>query len=99
MSDIDRWSSSVQRQPITINVDDWMSGKLRPVSTTSPEELIEAVERAKEMSSRLISLGEVRQKRSKFGDKEAQECSECGLTEFHYIDDYICFKCRDKLEA
>lgn len=30
---------------------------------------------------------------------EQQECAECGRTDFHYKDDYMCHLCREKLDA
>lgn len=93
-----------QGTPRTINVDKWLndnqSGKHVPV----PPRIVRPVNNpdvAKHRAKLRDTWGDyqtVMAREAKLEPKP-QECSECGKTERCYINDYMCFVCRDALEG
>lgn len=105
------YKSSNPGVPITVNVDEWMKQAHGPRATPKPAEQEhlqarskrqEEIERAKielrDYKENYLARNERAARQAKLSI-EKSECTECGRTEFFYKDDYMCYQCREKLDA
>lgn len=92
---------------IRVNVDKWRedrAGGVTPTHTIHLPRIVsdeerENIERQQAvLQDRWLKSQEITVRREKL-DSEKVECVECGVTRERYKEDYICFRCRDKLEG
>ena len=103
------YGSSNPGQPITVNVDEWMKQAHGPRAAPKPAEQEqlqrpkpEEVERARQelrnYKENYLARNERAARQAKL-TPDKHECTECGRTEYFYKDDYMCYMCREKLDA
>lgn len=69
-----------------------------PIPQDAPPEEVERVKHLQEKLRRQWAEREDIAMRENALDKAASECVECGENERHYIGDYMCYRCRDKID-
>lgn len=94
-------------QPISVNVDEWLRGgsrrlgypeqKLRPVEELDSDQHSQAVQAQQTFAEHLMNIQAKQQRAGKL-ETSSNPCGECGEVEAHYLNDYMCYKCRDSLE-
>jgi len=107
MSRSEKYRTPVVHKEISVNINDWMTSRQQVFNPNGPAQA--GVVRETMTTEELIFEAEKRQeawleseRMSRLADKleaSAVECSECGQTERPYKEDYLCYKCRDKLDA
>lgn len=86
-------------KPISVNIDDWLktnggNRKLLQQNTTAAE----VEEMVHERAQQWMDEQDKRRREPLLAD-EKQECADCGEFRRPYKDDYICYECRDRLDA
>lgn len=94
---------------ITVNINDWLNQRQkafnpndgwRETSGVIPNEMTadELIAEADKRQTAWLAQERMRQLEDKLEPKSV-ECSECGDTERPYLNDYICYRCRDELDS
>lgn len=94
---------------ITVNINDWLNQRQqvfnpndgwRQSSGVVPNEMTpdELIAEADKRQVAWLESERMRMLEEKL-EKNSVECSECGDTERPYLNDYICHRCRDKLDS
>lgn len=108
--DLKKYSSGVPQGPISVNINDWMEKahgprvpkpteqEVPPTRAQQEKAIQEAREAIKQYKERHTSHTEHAARKASLTDSQ-QECSECGCTEYFYKDDYLCYRCREILDA
>lgn len=77
---------------INVNIDEWLERSQIPMPSST-----EIRRQAKEFQDQFVRAEAERQLKDRL-EGPSRECGECGRTERHYINDYICYLCRDQRE-
>lgn len=109
--DLRNYRSGNPGQPITVNVDEWMKQAHGPAATPKPveqefpkphkerqEEIRKARQEQANYKENYLARNERAARQAKLTE-DKHECSECERTEYFYKDDYMCYQCREKLDA
>ena len=101
-----QFSESRRGKDISVNINDWLNRQHNPHDhwrhssgvvgeEKTVEELIDEADRRQEDWLEAERLRVLEEKL----EGEAISCGECSLEERPYKNDYLCFKCRDKMES
>lgn len=93
------------RPVLTVNIKEWLEkrniGGVQPQPTVQIPDMASyaTVEEYQEkLAEAYVKQQTERQRASKL-EAKAKECGECSQVEKHYRDDYMCYACRDRLDA
>lgn len=107
MSRSERSKQPVVHKEISVNINDWMQSRQQVFNPNdgfhagvvrrdiTPQELMEEAERRQEA---WLEAERQRQLEGKL-ETTAVSCGECGKEERPYLNDYLCYRCRDKLDS
>lgn len=109
--DLKNYTSGNPVGSISVNIDEWMKQAHGPAATPKSveqefpkpqkerqEEIRKAREAQAEYKENYLVRNERIARQANLTD-DKHECSECGKTEFFYKDDYMCYQCRERLDA
>jgi hypothetical protein len=89
----------------TVNINEWFKQRherhvyKRPeVKLPTPDEIEAAKEQQAVLADRFAELHAARVLADRL-EGGPRECSNCGQTERFYKEDYVCYQCRDRLDA
>lgn len=98
---------------ITVNIDDWLAERQAsaqglkfpaqaptiqlPATAATPEEQAVILEEQRRIKERWMATQELEVRKGKLVEG-TPECVECGEQRQQYKDDYVCYRCRDKME-
>jgi hypothetical protein len=78
----------------TVDINSWLSGRQNPNGGLR----YPGNDERRASASQFAEYWQERE-REPFLDRAARDCAGCQRNARHYIDDYICFRCREEFDA